>query len=127
MNDGHIEIISGDVFSTLMQYNGAFYNLATSPLYLEQNHTDFLNFLHNSFNDYARGINILIELYKYELEYQVNIIKIKLIVGLVIFFLIYIGVYLLISFYFISASKIRVRYMDIFYGMRKIFQKIKAN
>ena len=124
MNDGHIEIISGDVFSTLMQYNGAFYNLATSPLYLEQNHTDFLNFLHNSFNDYARGINILIELYKYELEYQVNIIKIKLIVGLVIFFLIYIGVYLLISFYFISASKIRVRYMDIFYGINEDVLKI---
>ena len=124
MNDGHIEIISGDVFSTLMQYNGAFYNLATSPLYLEQNHTDFLNFLHNSFNDYARGINLLIQLYSYELEYQVSYIKIKLILGLFIFFLVYIGIYFLISFYLISASKIRVRYMDIFYGINEDILKI---
>jgi len=124
MNDGHIEIVSGDVFSTLMQYNGAFYNLATSPLDLEQNHTDFLNFLHNSFNDYARGINTLIEYYSYELEYQISSIDIKLIGGLIIYFLIYIFIYFLITFYFISASKIRVRYMDIFYGINEDILKI---
>ena len=128
MNDGHIEIISGDVFSTLMQYNGAFYNLATSPLYLEQNHTDFLNFLHNSFNDYARGINLLIQLYSYELEYQVKYIKIKLIIGLFIVFIIYIVIFFLISFYLISSSNVRVRYMDIFYGINEeILKMLIAN
>jgi len=46
-NDG-VKIVTGDIFSTLMHYNGAYYNLATSPYYLEQNHTDILNFLHNN-------------------------------------------------------------------------------
>jgi hypothetical protein len=72
MCDGTIQIISADIFTTLMQYNGAFFNLATSLLDLEQNHTDIQNFYANSFNDYARGINILINLYSYDLEYQIN-------------------------------------------------------
>jgi hypothetical protein len=63
-NNGDIKSLISDIFTTLMQYNGAFYNLAFSPLSLEQNHTDILNLLHNSFNDFAVGIDIL-NIYKY--------------------------------------------------------------
>ena len=117
MKDGSIEITSADIFTTLMQYNGAFYNLATSPYDLEQNHNDMLNFLHNSFNDYARGINLLISVYSYELEYQVKRIKLIWILGLIVFFIIYIFIYILIIFYFISANKKREGYIELFYGV----------
>jgi hypothetical protein len=126
MNDGHIEIISGDVFSTLMQYNGAFYNLATSPLYLEQNHTDFLNFLHNSFNDYARGINLLIQIYYNEIALQAKNMKIFWILGLVIFFLIYLLIYFIISNCFISSNKISSNYIDVFDGIDELIYVITA-
>ena len=117
MNDGSIEIISADIFTTLMQYNGAFYNLAFSPYYLEQNHSDILNFLHNSFNDYSRGINILIELYIYELENQVIIIEAIWICLLILFFIIYVTIYSVVVHYFISTSKKRASYIEILYGI----------
>ena len=125
MNDGHIEYISGDIFTTLMQYNSAFYNLATSPLYLEQNHTDILNFIHNSFNDYARGINLLIQIYYYEMAFQAKNMKIFWIIGLVIFFLIYLLIYFVILNCFISSNKVSSNYFDVFYGIdEKILRKL---
>jgi hypothetical protein len=125
MNDGHIEIISGDIFTTLMQYNSAFYNLATSPLYLEQNHTDILNFLHNSFNDYARGINLLIQIYYNETAFQVKNLKIFWILGLVAFFLIYLLIYFVILNCFLSSNKVSSNYLDVFYGIdEKILRKL---
>ena len=48
LKDERIESIFSDIFTNLMQYNGAFYNLAFSSFNLEQNHTDILNFLHNA-------------------------------------------------------------------------------
>ena len=116
-SSGKIEIISADIFTTLMQYNGAFYNLASSPKDLEQNHTDILNFLHNSFNDYARGINILISLYSNELEIQVNNIKQIWIIGLVLFFIIYLILYIFILIHLISTSKKKANYIEIIYGI----------
>ena len=119
LNDGSIEILTGDIFNTLMQYNGAFYNLATSPFDLEQNHTDILNFLHNSFNDYARGMNILIELYFYELECQAKYIKLIFIIIIVIFLIIYIIVYILVIYYFIATSRKRASYIGVLYGIEE--------
>ena len=125
MNDGHIEYISGDIFTTLMQYNSAFYNLATSPLYLEQNHTDILNFIHNSFNDYARGINLLIQIYYNEMAFQAKNMKIFWILGLVIFFLIYLLIYFIILNCFISSNKVSLNYLQVFYGIdEKILKKL---
>jgi hypothetical protein len=125
MNDGHIEIISGDIFTTLMQYNSAFYNLATSPLNLEQNHTDILNFLHNSFNDYVRGINLLIQIYYNETAFQVKNLKIFWILGLVSFFLIYLLIYFVILNCFLSSNKVSSNYLDVFYGIdEKILRKL---
>ena len=128
MNDGHTEMISGDIFTTLMQYNSAFYNLATSPLYLEQNHTDILNFLHNSFNDYAKGINLLIQIYYNEIIFQAKNMKIIWIVGLVVFFLIYLFIYFIILKGFINSNKVSLNYLEVFYGideqiLRKLISK----
>jgi hypothetical protein len=108
-----------------MQYNSAFYNLATSPLNLEQNHTDILNFLHNSFNDYARGINLLIQIYYNEITLEVKNMKIFWILGLVIFFLIYLLIYFVILHFFISSNNISSNYLEVFYGIdEKILRKL---
>jgi hypothetical protein len=53
ISDKEYEIIKGDIFSTLMQYNNAFYNLAMTENIIEQNHPELYNFVHNSFNEYA--------------------------------------------------------------------------
>ena len=123
INSGKIENISADIFTTLMQYNGAFYNLASSQYYLEQNHSDILNFLHNSFNDYEKGINILIKLYCYELELQIKYIKLIWILGLIVFFIIYIIIYIIIVINLISTSKKRASYIEILYGIDEIILK----
>ena len=128
MIDGSIEIISADIFTTLMQYNGAFYNLASSQFYLEQNHSDILNFLHNSFNDYAKGINLLMELYSYELESQAKSIELIWIIGLVLYFIIYIIIYIIIVYFYILSSKKRTSYMEILYGIdEKILKMFISN
>ena len=117
MDDGSIDIITSDIFTTLIQYNNAFYNLATSTYNLEQNHSDILNFIHNSFNDYARGINILIDIYSNELKRESNIIKISWILIIIIFFIIYVIIYIIIVYYFISTSRKRTSYLWILFGL----------
>ena len=128
MFDGTIEIISADIFTTLMQYNGAFYNLASSQYYLEQNHSDILNFIHNSFNDYAKGINLLMDLYSYELERQGKNIEIIWIIGLILYFIIYIAIYIIITYFYIMSSKKRTSFMEILYGIdEKILKMFISN
>ena len=47
INKNNNNIINSDIFSSLLQYNNAFYSLAFSSLPIEQNHTDVFNFIYN--------------------------------------------------------------------------------
>ena len=123
-NDGKIESLISDIFTTLMQYNGAFYNLAFSPLSLEQNHTDILNFLHNSFNDYAIGINILLSTYIEEIDSISKSIYLFLIISLILFLLIYIANYIIIIHYYIAGNDKRTSYLEVFYELNENVLKI---
>ena len=119
LNDGNIESLFSDIFTTLMQYNGAFYNLAFSPLDLEQNHTDILNFLHNSFNDYVRGMNLLISVYIHELDVLGNSIYLYWIITLIIYLIVYIVNYIIIIHYYIVANNKRTSYLEVFYELNE--------
>ena len=107
-----------------MQYHGAFYNLAFSPLDLEQNHTDILNFLHNSFNDYAVGINILITTYTDEINHISKSIYLFLILSLILFFFVYVINYLIIIHYYIAGHDKRTSYLEVFYELNEHVLKI---
>ena len=124
MNNGELVSIYADIFTTLMKYNGAFYNLAFSPLTLEQNHTDILNFLHNSFNDYIRGINLLISIYFNELKDLSKSIYSYWIISLIIFFLIYVAIYILIIHYYVIGNNKRNSYLEVFYELNENVLKI---
>ena len=102
-----------------MQYNGAFYNLAFSPFDLEQNHTDILNFLYNSLNDYVRGINLLISLYIHELNIVSKNIYLYLILTLIIYFLLYVVNYFIIIYYYIIGYNKRTSFLEVFYQLNE--------
>ena len=119
-----MESIFSDIFTTLLQYNGAFYNLAFSPLDLEQNHTDILNFLHNSFNDYVRGINILISTYINEMDELAKSIYLYWILALAIYLLIYVASYIIIIQYYIMGNNKRTSYLEVFYELNENVLKI---
>ena len=53
-------IIESDVFTTLMQYNSAFYSLSFSSLTINQSHDDLINYIYNGFNNYRNSLNTLI-------------------------------------------------------------------
>ena len=122
--NGNIQSLVADIFTTLMQYHGAFYNLAFSPLDLEQNHTDILNFLHNSFNDYAVGINILITTYTDEINHISKSIYLFLILSLILFFFVYVINYLIIIHYYIAGHDKRTSYLEVFYELNEHVLKI---
>ena len=124
LKDNGMESLISDIFTTLMQYNGAFYNLAFSPLNLEQNHTDILNFLHNSFNDYARGVNILISTYINEMNVISKSMYLFWIISLVIYLLIYVANYLIIIHYYITGNNKRTSYLEVFYELNENVLKI---
>ena len=118
-NDGRIESIISDIFTTLMHYNGAFYNLAFSPLALEQNHTDILNFLHNSFNDYFKGMNLLISIYCNEMNVISRSIFYYWIISLIIFFVIYVVNYIVIIHYYIIGNIKRTSFLEVFFELNE--------
>ena len=123
-NNGDIKSLISDIFTTLMQYNGAFYNLAFSPLSLEQNHTDILNLLHNSFNDFAIGIDLLISTYTKEIDYISKSIYLYFILSLILFLLIYIANYITIIHYYIAGNDKRTSYLEVFYELNENVLKI---
>ena len=111
------ENTSSEIFSTLIQYNNELYNLAMSQTLIEQNHPDLFNFIYNSFNEYGKGINLLIGEYESELNIQKKITNIILISLLIFYFLISLIINIIIIKSFVSADKTRENYMKIFYGI----------
>ena len=124
LNDGNLESLFSDIFTTLMQYNGAFYNLAFSPFDLEQNHTDILNFLHNGFNDYVRGINLLISAYIHELNVLSKSIYLYWIITLVFYLIVYVVNYIIIIHYYIIGNNKRTSYLEVFYEINESVLRI---
>ena len=111
------EILKSDLFSTLIQYNSAFYNLAMSEIIIEQNHPELFNFVHNGFNEYGKGILILIDIYKFELSIQKKRTIIILICFLIVYFFLYLIINIFIMNSYLSAEITRGNYMKVFYGI----------
>ena len=110
-----------DIYTALMQYNSAFYNLASSASDIKQNHTDLYNYIYNNLNGYKTALNILIDLYESELEiYKYNIF---IVFSMTCILLI---ISALLADYFIlqnseSAIETRGKYMKVFYGINEKF------
>jgi len=111
--------IKFDIYTSLMQYNSAFYNLASSAPDIKQNLTDLYNYIYNSLNGYKTAINILIDLYENELElygYNINIIA-------NITFILLIICCFMADFVILKTSKsaieTREKYMKVFYGINE--------
>ena len=87
-------IIKNNVIVTIVQLNSAFYNLASSTSPIEQNHADLYNFVYNSLNNFGLAIDILIDIYKNELDmkarYNTIFFQIQMAIYFFVFFIIYI-------------------------------------
>ena len=117
ISDKKYEIFKSEIFSTLMQYNNAFYNLAMSDVIIEQNHQELFNFVRNSFNEYGKGIIILIDIYISELNIQKKRTIIILICFLIVYFLLYLIINIFLMKSFLEAEILRGNYMKVFYGI----------
>ena len=108
-----------DILTTLVQYNSAFYNLASSTSPILQNHTDLSNYIFNNLNEYKKAFNILIDIFQYELQICLNtIIKIVLIVGIILILFNFIIFFIIVK-NFLSAISTRGNYMKVFYGINE--------
>ena len=117
VNKNNNNIINSDIFSSLLQYNNAFYSLAFSSLPIEQNHTDVFNFIYNNFNNFRNGINILIDIYGGDYDYKKKVSKRIIIIILIGFFIAFMIVYIIGIKFFVSANQKRVNYINIFYNI----------
>jgi hypothetical protein len=116
--------ITNVILVSLMQYNGAFNNLATSTTSIKQDHPDIALFLYNSLNGYKEGINHLIRLYSLEFGTYLKVITIIVIVAAIIIFIFTVLIYVLVLINFLGAIKKRGNYMKIFYGLNESILKI---
>ena len=117
-----------DILTTLVQYNSAFYNLASSTSPILQNHTDLSNYIFNNLNEYKQAFNILIDIFQYELQICLNTtIKIVVIGGIFLILFNFI-IYFIIVKNFFSAISTRGNYMKVFYGINEnILKKLIDN
>ena len=117
ISKGYYKIIESEILSTLVQYNNALYNLAMSDIIIEQDHPELINFAHNSFNEFGKGILILIDIYKSELLIQKKSTIIFLISVLIVYFLLYFITNIFALRSFLMADMTRGNYMKVFYGI----------
>ena len=108
-----------NILTALVQYNSAFYNLASSTTNINQNHTDLPNYIYNNLNEYKIAFNILIDIFQDELKRcLVSIIIIVIIVAIIILISLII-IYILIIKNFLSSIRTRGNYMKVFYGINE--------
>ena len=117
ISSNKIGFIEADILTTLIQYNAAFYNLATTYTPIYQSHSDMLNFMHNSFNNYTKTLNLLLNKYEEELKVENGRILIFLIAFIIIVLILYIIFCFLVVMSFMLIAKIRMNYMKVFYGI----------
>ena len=114
-----------DIYTSLMQYNNAFYNIVFGKIYYEfQN--DIIDFIYNSFNNYGKLFNLLINIYNYELESQEKKLKKILIIFLIILFLIFIIIHILSIKYFRASNLMRINYIEVFYSINENILRIEV-
>ena len=116
--------ISNIILISLMQYNGAFNNLATSTGSITQNHPDLFNFIYNNLNGYKTAINNLLNIYRIELEKYLKILIRLVIISSILVFLCFVGIYIIILFNFFAAIERRGNYMKVFYGINENILKM---
>ena len=104
-----------NIFTTLLQYNNAFFFLAFSEFPINQN--DAFEYMHNSFNGYNSGLNLLISLYNFEYGNQTKNLIYFVIIFLIIILIIFIFIYILGVKYFLSSNLRRISYIEVFYCM----------
>jgi hypothetical protein len=110
-------IIPSDLFANLMQLNNVFYFIAHNADSLVQNNFELYNYNENSNNSFVKTLNLLINIFIQEIAICIKNIKIVYIVCLIIFFVIFVGIFILLYFSFLSANKRRLNYIEIFYGI----------
>jgi len=117
INKNDNNIINSDIFSSLIQFNNAFYSLALSSVPVEQNQADVFNYIYNNFNNYKNGINTLIDAYGSDYDYKKKVGKILIIIILVIMWIVFIIIYIIGVKFFLSANQKRVNYINIFFNI----------
>ena len=111
--------IKFDIYTALMQYNSAFYNLALSTSDIKQNHTDIYNYIYNNLNGYKIAINILMDLYKNELGlYRYNILIVFTWTCILLILCSLLANYFLFQI-LKQAIETRGNYMKVFYGINE--------
>ena len=117
-----------DIYTALMQYGSAFYNLASSTSPISQNYSDIYVFIYNNLNGYKKGINLLINGYSKQLGFFYKEIIIIILTFSILVIIIFLILYFFIILNFISSIKARGKYMKVFYGINEsILKKIIYN
>ena len=110
-------IIPSDLFANLMQFNNVFYFIAHNADSLVQSNFELYNYNENSNNSFVKTFKLLMNIFIQELEICIKNLKIVYIICLIIFFVIFVGIFILLYFSFLSANKRRLNYIEIFYGI----------
>ena len=121
-----LEYIYSNIYTTLILLNNALYNLAfINNIFLVQNNSDIYDYIHNSFNNYGKALDLLIGIFNFELLDQNKILKIIIIVALIIIFFIFAIIYYFVIKYFIYSNYKRINYTEVFYSINADVLKIE--
>ena len=113
--DYNIEPIENNIYTTLIQFNNDLFFLTFSEFPINQN--DSYEYMHNSFNGYNIGLNLLISLFNFEFGNQSKSLRFFVVIFLIIVFIIFIFIYLLGVKYFLLSNLRRIKYIEVFYCM----------
>ena len=115
--------IKSGIFETLVQYNNAFYCMASAWTELHQADPDFGFFNQNSNMNFETTINLLISIFNSELENVIKNIKIIYIICLLLFLFIFIICYFFLFKNFLCLSNIIINYMEKSFNINENFLK----
>ena len=115
---GRSNMIISDLYGTLLQYNNAFYSLTSNAKNIHQSQSDVFVFINNN-GVFSDIIQILIDVYRLELEQIIKKMKLILIVSLISFFIIFLLIYIILILAVLSANSRRINYVQIFFGINE--------
>ena len=109
--------VTSSFYSSMIHVYSAFCNLLAKSDQIYNDDPNLYNFIHNSFNSLGNMLNIQIELFETELFEKEFSIKINIILYSIIFFILHLLIYFIISKSYFSIVKKKTSYISVFYGI----------
>ena len=116
-NNSNIKNVTSNLYTSIIQVYSAFCNLLAKSMTIDIDDPNLFTFIHNSFNNLGKMLNVLIKIFENELLLREKYDIIDIIINIIVFLILHIIIFFIISRSYCSIVIKKASYISVFYGI----------